>query len=252
MLVIPAIHIHKGSCLRTAVGESGTEDRYPVSPVDVARLWRGENAKALHVVCHDFSGGRDGRHIRVLRDLVDAVDIPVQLGGVFVSEEDVFSAFDDIGVYRIVLDASLFMRVDRLALLLDQFGPRRIVAGLDVVDGYINYRDSDGSHRVDAVEIAGRLSEQGVQRVFVTVWDKKEKIKKPPEHILLCLAEKSNLSVTLNGSVRHYRDLKLLQNLYPRKIDSVVLDEVLYTNAFPCQRIWRLAEQKLISQHSLL
>jgi phosphoribosylformimino-5-aminoimidazole carboxamide ribonucleotide (ProFAR) isomerase len=69
---------------------------------------------------------------------------------------------------------------------------------------------------------------------------------------LLSLAERTNLSVTLNGSVREYKDLTLLQNVHPRKIDSIILDEALYSNAFPCQKIWRIAEQQLLAQHKLL
>ena len=77
MLIVPALHIAEGRCTRTAVGEKGTEGQYPLDPVLVARMWRGENAKALHVVALDCDeSGLEGA-ADPLRRIVAAVDIPV-------------------------------------------------------------------------------------------------------------------------------------------------------------------------------
>lgn len=252
MLVIPAMHIRSGSCTRTAIGEPGTEGQYPFSPVQLARLWRGENAKALHIVCFDLALKKSSEQLEQLREVVHAVDIAVQLGGVFTSMDDVQIALEDIGVYRVVIDPSVFAIDGELDELLAQYGPRRIVVAFNVNGGEIISLEKGTMQRADAVRFAERLAISGVERVLVTETDRKENFSGPPVDFLLCLAETTNLSITLNGSVRHYRDLKLLQNLHPRKIDSVVLDEVLYANVFPCQRIWRLAEQKLLAQHKLL
>lgn len=238
--------------MRTAIGEPGTEGQYPYSPVQVARLWRGENAKALHMVCLDLSSENNSGLIEQLHEVVQAVDIAVQLGGVFASREDVRRALEDIGVYRVVIDPAVFALGDELDVLLSEYGPRKIIVALNVEGGEIISKENGSSARVDAVEFAQKLVNIGVQRVFVTENGNEENFAGPPVNFLLCLAETTNLSITLNGSVRHYRDLKLLQTLHSRKIDSVVLDEVLYANVFPCQRIWRLAEQKLLAQHKLL
>ncbi|MFZ1729048.1 MAG: HisA/HisF-related TIM barrel protein [Bacteroidota bacterium] len=252
MLVIPAMHIRSGSCTRTAIGEPGTEGLYPVSPVQLARLWRGENAKSLHVVCFDLARQNDSGQIDQLREVVHAVDIAIQLGGVFATMDDVRLALEDIGVYRVVIDPAVFALGGELDELIVKYGPRKIVVALNVENGEIISCENGIAMRVDAVAFAQRLANTGVQRVLVTQKGIKENLSEPPAEFLLCLVETTNLSVTLNGSVRHYRDLKLLQNLHPRRIDSVVLEEVLYANVFPCQRIWRLAEQKLLAQHKLL
>lgn len=250
MLVIPAMHIRSGCCTRTAIGEPGTEGLYPVTPVEVARLWRGENAKALHVVCLDFEGGADGVQAAQLRELVSAVDIAVQLGGIFRTEQDVRVALEDIAVYRVVLDAAVFPVGGPLESLIQRFGPRRIVVGMEV-DGNEIMHPEGGIHHEKSIRRARDLEEIGVQRILLSVRGRKENPDGPPLEFLRSLAETTNLSITLNGSVRHYRDLKLLQQLSPRKIDSVVLDEVLYANVFPCQRIWRIAERQLIAQQRL-
>ncbi|MDX9759660.1 MAG: HisA/HisF-related TIM barrel protein [Bacteroidota bacterium] len=254
MLVIPAMHIRGGCCTRTAVGEPGTEGEYPLTPVELARLWRGENAKALHVGCFEFDTWMEGVQARQLREVVQAVDIAVQLAAPFENADAVRVALDGIGVYRVVLDAARFSPGGALDELIGRYGPRRIVVGIDVPDP--DDSDDDPVRATAAnerhIDLVRRLEGAGVHRVFVTRQGQTENLRPPPVKFLLCLTETTNLSITLNGSVRNYRDLKQIQSLSPRKLDSVVLDEVLYTNVFPCQRIWRLAEQQLIRQHRLL
>ena len=123
MLIVPAIHISHGRCTRTADGEKGTEGLYPYDPVQVARMWRGENAKALHVVGLDFQDAGIACAKELLHAMVHAVDIPIQVTGGLDTLDDVRTAFEDIGVLdheRIILfcGAGLGSTVDALALNL--------------------------------------------------------------------------------------------------------------------------------------
>lgn len=252
MLIIPALHIRKGQCTRTAEGETGTEGRYPLDPVQLARLWRGENAKALHVAGLDGGGAGLRVSFAALADIVSAVDIPVQFAGAFAHADEVAGAFEDAGVSRVVIPASMVRDGDVLALLLDRFGPRKIVAEA-AVDGAKIISHGSGSEEGEGwTMLAAQWKTAGLQRIVVTDSSGHAPLRGVFAEFLLSLAERTNLSVTLNGSVRDYQDLSLLQNLHPRKIDSIILDEALYSNAFPCQKIWRKAEQQLIAQHKLL
>lgn len=259
ILIIPALHIADGKCLRTAKGEAGTEGMYPLDPIAMARLWRGENAKALHVAVED-AGGIEGQR-ELLHGIAAAVDIPIQVAGGIRSAEQVRIAIDEIGAYRVMLQASLLDEKEQLPMLLERYGPRKIVIAMDVDaatagtagDASTEAASPDFAARRDAVfTYAQHLKDQGVQRLIVRVTGAEKIPFGPPAEFLLMLAERTNLSVTLNGSVRHFHDLKIIQDLHPRKIDSIILDEVLYSNAFPCQRIWRRAERQLMAQHKLL
>jgi phosphoribosylformimino-5-aminoimidazole carboxamide ribotide isomerase len=252
MLIIPALHIHEGRCIRTADGEPGTRGQYPVDPVQVARLWRGENAKALHVVALDDEGAGLRAAFDVLSAIADAVDIPVQFSAGLTDADEVARAFDDAGVSRVVLPATKLRGGEFLALLLERFGPRRIVveAAVDVAE---IISQGDGSEESEGwIARATQWKHAGLQRVVVRDASAGASLQDEFVAFLLSLAERTNLSVTLNGSVREYKDLTLLQNVHPRKIDSIILDEALYSNAFPCQKIWRIAEQQLLAQHKLL
>ncbi len=251
MLIIPALHIRKGRCIRTAQGEDGTEGRYPMEPVAVARLWRGENAKALHVVGLDHAEG-ERQQLDVLKSIVDAVDIPVQLAGQFFRIEDIAVAFEEAGASRVVLSTSFVKDEEVLRSLLAQFGPRKIVIEMEIDSKEIISAGTAAAYGEAILERAIAWKQLGLQRIVVSDTGGQNSLFGAVSQFLLSLAERTNLSVTLNGFVRDYKDLKLLQNLHPRKIDSIILDEALYSNAFPCQKIWRKAEQQLIAQHKLL
>lgn len=249
MLVIPAMTIRSGRCTRTAQGERGTEGMYPLEPASLARLWRGENAKALHVIDLDVAGDGLRAHVPLLRGIVEAVDIPVQLAARLASAEDVRIALEEIGAFRVVIDPDE-VGIPQLEPLLERFGPRKIICALELKCAEIIPGKTDETDRLRAR--ARQLEQAGVQRVVVRDISGSAHSAGPPEYILHSLVEWTTLSVTLHGSVRNYADLNLIQNLHPQKIDSVILGEALYSNAFPCQKIWRAAERTLMAQRRLL
>ncbi len=249
MLIIPAIHISSGCCTRTVTGEKGTEGQYPVDPAILARLLRGENAKSLHVVDLDSIETGGAINVERIRQLVASVDIPVILAASFRTATDVREAFTGCGVYRVLVQAE--KSLDRVFLeeLVSKFGPRRIVASLDTKNDQVLFPSGQAS-TVTALDAAKAMERAGVQRIVL--FESSAAKEGPPVRLLQSLADNTSLSITVDGGVRDYRDLKLLQSLRPKKIDSIILDEALYCNAFPCQKIWRIAEKSMLERRELL
>src|SRR5512135_143389 len=104
LLVIPAIEIKDGRCVQMVQGVEGFT--YSDDPVEMARLWRKENAKSLHVT--DVDGAGEGRLMNghVVKRMVDTVDIPVELGGGLRTLEAVQQAFA-MGVYRVLVSTMM-------------------------------------------------------------------------------------------------------------------------------------------------
>ncbi|HOJ05527.1 MAG TPA: HisA/HisF-related TIM barrel protein [Bacteroidota bacterium] len=240
MLIIPAMHIVEGRCSRLPDGRPGTEHAYPDDPALMARVWRGENAKALHVSAAESEDAE--RVLDCLRRICAAVDIPVQFEAAGRDEHFIATLLEEVGLYRCMLDAQTSMHEMEAELLLARFGPRKVVASVrcPAVTASVGEQDA-------LLRSAQQLIKHGFQRV---VLDLRAWTEGPPESFLHSLCERTMLSVTLFGGVRHYHDLKLVQSLHPRKIDSIILDEAVYSNAFPCQAIWRLAEERMISRNT--
>jgi phosphoribosylformimino-5-aminoimidazole carboxamide ribonucleotide (ProFAR) isomerase len=169
-----------------------------------------------------------------------------------VSIEDVQRVFVECGIYRIVLDADASQDYEFVSSLVDMFGPRRIVVTI-VLPADAESGEHGGSVRIDdALQSAERCRQSGVQRVIVRDAGASSDGRPPQLEALYSFADRTKLSITADTGVRGYRDLRNLQDLHPAKIDSIILHDALYSNSFPCQKIWRLAEKELIARHRLL
>src|SRR5688500_14539289 len=123
MLVIPEIDLRQGRCVRLTDGRYEDEQVYFVEPVRMARLWRVMNARVLHVVDVD-AGNRT-----VIGEIVQALDIPVEVGGGISTPEHVDELLA-LGVYRVVVGRSFAGGVEGIQEAVARFGNARIVVGL--------------------------------------------------------------------------------------------------------------------------
>ena len=244
ILVIPAIDLRKGKCVRLVQGEAGTEKIYSDDPAKMAVIWRGENFKALHVV--DLDGAFEGKPMNLdcLKAIVDAVDIPVEYGGGMRTYEDVKRALDT-GVYRVIIGTVAVNDEELLLKLLRDFGPRRIVVGIDMRDGIVQVSGWKDSTGISAVELGKKLKSNGVIRVVYTDISRDGMLRGVNTEAMKEFALGTGLRVTASGGVSSYQDLLKLQELEPYGVDSVIVGKALYENRFPCVDLWRMNEKSL-------
>lgn len=135
MLIYPAIDLLGGRCVRLRQGDYSRETVFSDDPVAVARRWIDLGAERLHVV--DLDGAKAGRPVNgpVIRKIVEAAGVPVQLGGGLRTDDDLAAAFD-WGVHRAVLGTRA-LQDPRWVLAVATDHPGRIVLGLDAKDGYV-------------------------------------------------------------------------------------------------------------------
>jgi phosphoribosylformimino-5-aminoimidazole carboxamide ribotide isomerase len=242
MLIYSCITLQGGRCTTIPCGGPDTLRGYGTDPEFIARLLRKENSKALHIL--DMDGALSGNmcHFEVIRDIARCVDIPLQVAGGIRDKAVADRLLKDLHVTRLVLTTAALENQELLRSLLDEYGPRKIAVGLDLRDDSFATHGRTRTRRIDREEFLRTLGGMGVQRLLVTNLDAIERRQCLDPDFLIDAARISGCSVTVAGYIWGYRDLKRVQDLLPRKIDSVVLDEALYQDMFPCQRIWRAAE----------
>jgi phosphoribosylformimino-5-aminoimidazole carboxamide ribotide isomerase len=244
ILVIPAVDLRKGKCVRLVQGEAGTEKIYSDDPVKMAIMWRGENFKTLHVV--DLDGAFEGKlsNFDTVRSIVEAVDIPVEYGGGVRTYEDA-KRIIDVGVYRVIIGTVAVNDEELLLRLLRDFGPRRIAVGIDMIDGIVQVKGWKNSSGVSAVALGKKLKEFGVVRVVYTDITRDGTLKGPNFEAMKEFGKGTGLRVTASGGVASYRDLLRFQELEQFGVDSVIVGKALYENRFPCVELWRMNEKSL-------
>jgi phosphoribosylformimino-5-aminoimidazole carboxamide ribotide isomerase len=240
-LVIPAIDIRGGRCVRLHQGSYEDETVYFDDPVKMAKLWRVQNARTLHVV--DLDAARGGSEDRAdnrdeIRAVCEALDIPIQLGGGIRSMEQIEDALD-MGVYRVILGTAAVRNPDLVEEAIDRFSCRRIVVGIDARDGEVRVQGWTEGSGVDAIEFARDMESRGVRRIVYTDISRDGTLSGPNVEAYRAMGRAlEQAKITASGGVGEYEDLLDIQTLEPYGVDSVIVGTALYENQFPCQQFW--------------
>jgi phosphoribosylformimino-5-aminoimidazole carboxamide ribotide isomerase len=239
LLIIPAVDIRGGHCVQMVQGIEGYS--YSDDPVEMARLWRKENAKSLHVT--DVDGAIQGRLVNdeYIRKMVSTVDIPIELGGGLRSFDAVKQAFD-IGVYRVLVSTMVIENPDEAKRVIETYGPRKVVLGIDALDGIVATHGWKESSGLTALSVALNAKALGFRRVVYTDIHLDGTLRGVNLRVLREIAEKTGMRVTSAGGISGLDDLLKVQELEKVGVDSVVIGRALYENKFSCQGIWRLCE----------
>lgn len=232
MLIIPAIDLQKGKCVRLAQGRKEATTIYDDDPVNVAKNFELAGAQMLHIVDLDaaFSDDASPNH-RVLREILQTIEIPVQLGGGLRSIEDVRRAIE-VGVRRVVIGTLAVESPEALEELVRTFGSEHIAVGIDAKDGEVMVRGWEQHGKMSAVELAHIAADVGVERIVYTDVARDGMLCGVNVEQTLLVARESGLNVTASGGVSSLEDIKRLRQLSSFGVDSVIIGKAFYEQRF--------------------
>jgi phosphoribosylformimino-5-aminoimidazole carboxamide ribotide isomerase len=247
LLVIPSIDIKNGKTVRVVKGIPELDCKeYGSDPVEMAKIWRAENAKLLHVV--DFDGALDHskQNLKIIEEICSSVIIPVEYAGGIRSFDDAKRMLD-MGVSRLAINTMAYEKPDEYKKVFEKFGPAKIVISLDILDNEIVIRGRRIKTGIDFLQFAKKMTAIGVERFIVTDVEKNGIMAGPNLELSKTIAVETGQKVTVSGGVRNKDELFDIQQLMPMGIDSVIVGRALYDNRFPCQKLWRVAEAGLFN-----
>ncbi|HSW54685.1 MAG TPA: 1-(5-phosphoribosyl)-5-[(5-phosphoribosylamino)methylideneamino] imidazole-4-carboxamide isomerase [Ignavibacteriaceae bacterium] len=247
LLVIPAIDIKNGKCVRTVQGIPELDCyEYGNNPVEMAKIWRAENAKMIHV--KDFDGAHENskRNYKVIAEICSSVVIPVEFAGGIRSLQDA----DEImktGVIRLAINTMAIENKNEFIKVIEKYGPNKIVISLDVLGEELLIRGRSKKAGINFRTFSKEMVEVGVNRFIVCDITRNGTQLGPNIHLSNEIAEFTGAKVTHAGGIRNKDELMDIQNLIPVGVDSVIVGRALYENRFPCQKLWRVAESGIFN-----
>jgi phosphoribosylformimino-5-aminoimidazole carboxamide ribotide isomerase len=230
MIIIPAIDLKHGRCVRLFQGEMDQETVYFEDPLEAARHWLDEGASIIHVV--DLDGAVEGRpvHTRQVEAICRETKLAVEFGGGLRSLEAVEAAFA-LGVTRVVIGTAAYNDAGFLRFLCEKF-PGRIVVGIDARKGKVAVKGWKETTAMDAVELAKRCEQAGASRIIYTDISRDGTRDGVNVDETLKIARAVTIPIIASGGVASLEDLRTLVPLEAEGVEGVVVGRALYARAF--------------------
>jgi phosphoribosylformimino-5-aminoimidazole carboxamide ribotide isomerase len=229
MLIIPAIDLKDGRCVRLFQGEMDKETVYFENPVEAARHWRVEGAGFIHIV--DLNGAVEGRpvHTKEIAAICAQAGLAVELGGGLRSVEAVEAALD-LGVARVVIGTAAYENAEFLRTLCKSF-PGKIVVGIDARQGKVAVKGWLETTSMWAVELAKRCEADGASRVIYTDISRDGTREGVNIEETLKIARAVSIPIIASGGVSTLDDIRRLVPLEKEGVEGVIVGRALYAGA---------------------
>jgi phosphoribosylformimino-5-aminoimidazole carboxamide ribotide isomerase len=242
MLIIPAIDLREGKCVRLTQGRADKATIYGDDPVDVARMFEQAGAHMLHVVDLDGAFSKaNSPNRKLLGEIIRAVSIPVQFGGGIRTRRDARHVLE-LGASRIVIGTMAVESPTLLQNVLRQFAPAQIAVGIDARNGKIVTRGWLTEETIEAQSLARKVAGMGAMRIVYTDTLRDGTLSGPNIDQACLIAKASGLRVTASGGVSSLEDLRQLKAAGASGIDSVIIGKALYEGKFTLQQALRAVE----------
>jgi len=230
MLIIPAIDLKDGRCVRLFQGAMDRETVYFEKPIDAARHWLEEGATFIHVV--DLNGAVEGRpvHTKEVEAICRETSLGVELGGGLRSVKAVEAALA-LGVSRVVIGTAAYDNPELLQALCKRF-PGKIVVGIDARGGMVAVKGWKETTTMDAVELAQRCAADGASRIIYTDISRDGTREGVNIDDTLRIARAVGIPVIASGGVATLDEIRKLLPLEKEGVEGVIVGRALYAGSF--------------------
>lgn len=224
--VLPAVDLQDSEVVQLVQGERGTEKTYG-DPVDAAHRWIDAGANSLHLV--DLDGAFDGerRNADAIDAVLEAVDVPTQLGGGIRTAADAIDLLER-GVDRVILGTAAVENPDIVAEISEEH-PDSVVVSLDAKDGEVVVEGWTEGAGVSPVEAAERYEELGAAAILFTNVDVEGRLEGVATEPVRNLVEATDVPVIASGGVATLEDVRALESA---GASAVVVGSALYEGNF--------------------
>ena len=226
MLILPAIDLRGGNCVRLVKGDFKQETIYSEHPEEIALRLEGEGAEFLHVVDLDGALAGEPQNMDAIKRILQAVTIPVEVGGGIRSMESIDRLLS-IGVSRVILGSVAVHKEELVQEACSSYG-NRIVVGIDAKKGIVATDGWEKSGGISAVELAKKLGAFGLETIIYTDISRDGTLSGVNVTETAHLARSSGVKVIASGGVKSISDIEKLKKRECDGIIGVIVGKSIY------------------------
>jgi phosphoribosylformimino-5-aminoimidazole carboxamide ribotide isomerase len=240
LIVIPAVDLKDGRCVRLSQGRMDQESVYSEHPVQMAKHWESKGAERLHVV--DLNGAVMGRpfHRSLVKEIARSLHIPIEVGGGIrdiATIEDYLSS----GVRWVVLGTAAFQNRSLIEEACHRF-PERLILGIDAKGGKVAIQGWNEVVSLEAIDLAKQFEGVGLSAIIFTDIERDGMATGLNFQSTKNLTQSASIPVIASGGVSRIEDIKRLLELEPEGVIGVIVGRALYTGQVDLEEAIRITK----------
>jgi len=251
MIIIPAIDLKNGKCVRLLQGMMDKETVFSDNPASMAIKWEEEGAQILHIVDLDGAIGKKMQNLDSIKQILKSVNIPIQVGG-GIRKKDTIKMLLDIGVKRVIIGTEAITNPDFVINACKEF-PDQIIVGIDARNGFVAIEGWTQTTKIRTADLAKQFENCGVAAINFTDIHRDGMQTGPNIEETKQLAETVSTPIVASGGVSTIKDIKNLIPLYKSGVIGVITGKALYSGTLIFKEAVDVLNKNIdISTNSLL
>ena len=226
MLILPAIDLRNGKCVNLVQGRAGEETIFSDHPVKMAMQWQQDGAEYLHLVDLDGAFGAEVDNLHIVKEIVEVLLIPTQLGGGIRTMERLESVLG-LGVTRAILGTAALKNPSLVEATCREYGPR-IAVGIDAKDGMVATEGWLDISEKPALAFAKEMEDCGVQTIIYTDIKSDGMLQGPNLETTRAIADAVSVNIIASGGITSLQDVQALKAV---GVYGAIVGRALYTGA---------------------
>jgi len=242
MIIIPAIDLKDGKCVRLSQGRMDQETIYSGNPVEVAKHWESKGAERLHVV--DLNGAVTGKrfHSSLIKKMIQSVSIPVEVGGGIRNSETIEDYLSS-GASWVILGTVALKNRSLLKESCQRF-PEKVILGIDAKEGKVAVEGWKEEASIDAIDLVKEFERINLSAIIFTDIERDGMSTGLNRQMTRALARSTSIPVIASGGVSQIEDIKKLMELESDGIIGVITGRALYAGSLDLEEAIRIARRK--------
>lgn len=224
MLIIPAVDIRAGSCVRLTRGDPNQTIVYSSDPIQMAKLWVERGAKRIHVIDLDGAFSGHPHHLEMAGQMKKEIQCEIQFGG-GLRKKDVVKKALDMGIDKLILGTAALEDLDWVKSALDWYADRFIVA-IDVLDNHVAIEGWREDLSFTVENALKKMESIGFKETIFTDINRDGTLEGPNFESIKNVVSKTRMSVYASGGISNLEDLKILNQVPGLK--GAVIGKALY------------------------
>ena len=242
MIILPAIDLKEGKCVRLEQGLMEKDTVYNDNPGEQARIWQEQGGEFLHIVDLDGAFAGVPKNKSAIEEIVAAIDIPSELGG-GIRDMQTIEAYLELGVDRVILGTIAKENPALVEEACKKF-PGQIVVGIDAKNGLVAVRGWADVTEKKATEMAREMEGFGVEAIIYTDIARDGMMQGPNIEATRALAESITIPVIASGGLSTLDDIRRLMAIESSGVTGVITGKAIYSGAIDLREAVALTKGK--------